>query len=58
MATLRVGGISSVGTGQDITLTTMRAASPGSVIIAAAKPDYELKHPVQVDAPFDLAAIC
>jgi hypothetical protein len=58
VATLRVGGISSVGTGQDITLATMRGASPGSVIIATAKPDYDLRHPVQVDAPFDLAAIC
>jgi len=28
------------------------------VTVAAAKPDYELKRPVPVDAPFDLAAIC
>jgi hypothetical protein len=58
VATLRVGGISSVGTGQDITLVTMRGSSPGTVIVAAAKPDYELKRPVPVDAPFDLAAVC
>ena len=36
----------------------MRGAGPGSVIVAAAKPDYGLKRPVPVDAPFDLAAIC
>ena len=58
VATLRVGGISSVGTGQDITLVTMRGATPGTVIVASAKQDYELKRPVPVDAPFDLAAIC
>jgi hypothetical protein len=58
VATPRVGGISSVGTGQDVTLVTMRGASPGSVIVAADKPNYELKRPVPVDAPFDLAAIC
>ena len=58
VATPRVGGISSVGSGQDVTLVTMRGASPGSVIVAAAKPDYELKRPVPVDAPFELAAIC
>ena len=58
VATPRVGGISSVGTGQDVTLATMRGAGPGTVIVAAAKPDYTLKRPVPVDAPFDLAAIC
>ena len=58
VATPRVGGISSVGTGQDVTLVTMRGANPGTVIVAAAKPDYELRRPVPVDAPFDLAAIC
>ena len=58
VATPRVGGISSVGSGQDVTLVTMRGSSPGTVIVAAAKPDYELKRPVPVDAPFDLAAIC
>ena len=58
VATPRIGGISSVGTGQDVTLSTMRGASSGTVIVAAAKPDYELKRPVPVDAPFDLAAIC
>ena len=36
----------------------MRGAGPGTLIVAAAKPDYELKRPVPVDAPFDLAAIC
>jgi hypothetical protein len=58
VATPRVGGISSVGSGQDVTLVTMRGATPGSVIVAAAKPNYELKRPVPVDAPFELAAIC
>lgn len=58
VATPRVGGISSINSGQDITLTTMRGASPGTVIVAAAKPDYELKRPVPVNAPFELAAIC
>jgi hypothetical protein len=58
VATPRIGGISSVGTGQDIPLTTMRGAGSGTVIVAAAKPSYELKRPVPVDAPFDLAAIC
>lgn len=58
VGTLRVGGISSVGTGQDITLVTMRGASPGTVMVATAKPDYELQRPVPVDAPFDLAAVC
>ena len=58
VATPRVGGISSVGTGQDVTLVTMRGASPGTVLVASAKPDYDLKRPVPVDAPFDLAAIC
>lgn len=58
VATPRIGGISSVGTGQDITLTTMRGAGSGSVVVAAAKPNYDLKRPVPVDAPFDLAAIC
>jgi len=58
VATPRVGGISSVGSGQDVTLVTMRGASPGSVIVAAAKPNYELKRPVPVDAPFELAVIC
>ncbi len=58
VATPRVGGISSVGTGQDVTVVTMRGASPGTLVIATAKPDYDLKRPVPVDAPFDLAAIC
>ena len=58
VATPRVGGISSVASGQDVTLVTMRGANPGTLIVAAAKPDYELKRPVPVDAPFDLAAIC
>ena len=58
VATPRIGGISSVGTGQDVTVTTMRGASPGTVVVATAKPDYELKRPVPVNAPFDLAAIC
>jgi hypothetical protein len=47
-----------VNSGQDITVVTMRGASPGSVIVATAKPDYELERPVPVDAPFELAAIC
>jgi len=58
VATPRVGGLSSVGSGQDVTLVTMRGANPGTVVVASAKPDYELKRPVPVDAPFDLAAIC
>jgi hypothetical protein len=58
VATPRVGGISSVSTGQDVTVTTLRGAGPGTVIVATAKPDYELKRPVPVDAPFDLAVIC
>jgi hypothetical protein len=58
VATPRTGGISGFGAGQDITLTTMRGASPGSVVVVAARPDYELRRPVPVDAPFDLAAIC
>ena len=58
VATPRVGGISSVGTGQDVTAVTMRGATPGTVLVATAKPDYELKRPVPVDAPFDLAVIC
>jgi hypothetical protein len=58
VATPRVGGISSVGTGQDVTLVTMRGPNPGTVIVAAAKPDYELKRPVPVNAPFELGVIC
>ena len=58
VATLRVGGISSIGTGQDVTAVTMRGTTPGSLVIATAKADYELKRPEPVDAPFDLAAIC
>jgi hypothetical protein len=58
VATPRIGGVSSLGTGQDVTLTTMRGAAPSSVLVVAAKPDYELKRPVAVDAPFELGAIC
>ena len=32
--------------------------SPGIVVVAMAKPDYDLTRPVPIDAPFDLAAIC
>ncbi len=49
---------SEPATRQDITLVTMRGAGSGTVVVAAAKPDYGLKRSVPVDAPFDLAAIC
>ncbi len=58
VATPRTGGVSSHGTGQDITLTTMRGTGPGSINVIASRPDYTLRRSVPVDAPFDLAAIC
>ena len=41
------GTASRIGIGEYFTL-----------VIVTAKPDYDLKRPVPVDAPFDLAAIC
>ena len=57
MATPRTGGFIPDGSGQDVTLTTIRTAT-SAVVVLATKPDYALRPSVLRDAPFDIAAIC
>jgi predicted enzyme related to lactoylglutathione lyase len=58
VATPRVGAVSPTGSGHEITLSTVRSPTPGTVTVVAARPDYAAGRTVLVDAPFDVAAMC